>query len=91
MFLYLLLSTGSSGGLQLRGAPAAASTSNSRLLVFDENKAENVVASESKFEPRLPPPTSRAKENEQKTERWCDVKVRTRKCLCRRFGCVELK
>ncbi|XP_075874429.1 mitotic checkpoint serine/threonine-protein kinase BUB1 beta [Nelusetta ayraudi] len=65
----------SSGGLQLRGATAGASTSNSRLVIFDENKAENVGTSESKLEPWLPPPTSKAKENEKKAERWCDVKM----------------
>lgn len=71
-------STGSSGGLQLRGAPAAATagTSNSRLVIFDENKAENVGASASKLDSCLPPPTSKAKENEKKVEKWCDVKVR---------------
>uniref|UniRef100_A0A3Q3W2E2 BUB1 N-terminal domain-containing protein n=1 Tax=Mola mola TaxID=94237 RepID=A0A3Q3W2E2_MOLML len=62
------------GGLQSCGAPVLGSVSNSRLMVFDENQPHNVAPSEPKLEVWVPPPTSRAKENEQKTEKWCDVK-----------------
>lgn len=70
---YLL--TGLSGGLQSRGAPTLGNASNSRLVIFDENKIENAGPSEPKVESWAAPPTSRAKENEQRAERWCDVKV----------------
>uniref|UniRef100_A0A4W6DHF3 BUB1 mitotic checkpoint serine/threonine kinase Bb n=1 Tax=Lates calcarifer TaxID=8187 RepID=A0A4W6DHF3_LATCA len=52
-----------SGGLQSRGAPVLGNASNSRLVIFDENKSW------------MAPPTSRAKENEQRPEKWCDVKA----------------
>lgn len=47
---------------------------NSRLVIFDENKAE-IDPQEPKFEIWTAPPTARAKENEQKPEKWSNVKV----------------
>nr|XP_020470156.1 mitotic checkpoint serine/threonine-protein kinase BUB1 beta [Monopterus albus] len=64
-----------SGGLPSRGAPVHGSTSNSRLLIFDENKTQSAGPSEPKLEVWMAPPTSRTKENEQRSEKWCDVKV----------------
>ncbi|XP_022051176.1 mitotic checkpoint serine/threonine-protein kinase BUB1 beta [Acanthochromis polyacanthus] len=64
-----------SGGLQSQGAPVLSNASNSRLVIFDENKTESAGSSEPKLESWLAPPTSRAKENEQRPERWCDVKI----------------
>ncbi|KAG7226161.1 hypothetical protein INR49_014256, partial [Caranx melampygus] len=64
-----------SGGLQSRGAPALGNASNSRLVIFDESKAQSAGPSEPRLEPWMAPPTSRAKENEQRPEKWCDVKV----------------
>lgn len=67
--------TGISGGLQSRGAPVLGNASNSRLVIFDESKAQSAGPSEPRLEPWMAPPTSRAKENEQRPEKWCDVKV----------------
>ncbi|KAM6968698.1 mitotic checkpoint serine/threonine-protein kinase BUB1 beta [Tautogolabrus adspersus] len=64
-----------SGGLQSQGGPVFGNASNSRLLIFDENKAQSAGPSEPKLESWMAPPSSRAKENEQRTERWCDVKM----------------
>ncbi|KAF7202025.1 mitotic checkpoint serine/threonine-protein kinase BUB1 beta [Nothobranchius furzeri] len=64
-----------SGVLQSHGAPVLGNVSNSRLLVFDENKAEIAGPSEPRLESWAAPPTSRAKENEQRTEKWSDVKM----------------
>ncbi|XP_023208173.1 mitotic checkpoint serine/threonine-protein kinase BUB1 beta [Xiphophorus maculatus] len=64
-----------SGGLPSRGAPVLGNVSNSKLVIFDENKAETPGPSEPLLEPWMAPPTSRAKENEQKPEKWCDVKM----------------
>ncbi|KAF7657073.1 hypothetical protein LDENG_00032280 [Lucifuga dentata] len=66
---------GVSGGLQSQGTPALSSATNSCFVVFDENKAHSSGASESNLEPWVAPPTARAKENEQKPEKWCDVKM----------------
>ena len=44
-------------------------------MVFDENKCPEAVTSDPKLEPWAAPPPARAKENEQKPEKWCDVKV----------------
>ncbi|XP_074515998.1 mitotic checkpoint serine/threonine-protein kinase BUB1 beta [Sebastes fasciatus] len=63
------------GGLQSHGAPVLGNVSNSRLVVFDENKAQSAGPSEPKLESWVAPPTSRAKENEQNPEKWCDVKI----------------
>ncbi|XP_038150391.1 mitotic checkpoint serine/threonine-protein kinase BUB1 beta [Cyprinodon tularosa] len=63
------------GGLQTVGAPVLGNVSNSQLVIFDENKAEAGGPSEPSLESWVAPPTSRAKENEQKPEKWCDVKV----------------
>lgn len=69
------LCSGISGGLKSQGAPVLGNASNSRLVIFDENKAQSAGPSEPTPETWVAPPTSRAKENEQKPERWCDVKV----------------
>lgn len=63
--------------------PALGSTSNSRLVIFDENKVEAAGPSEPRLEGWTAPPSSRAKENEKNPEKWCDVKVRD--------GTVELE
>lgn len=63
------------GGLQSRGTPLFGNISNSQLVVFDENKVEIAGPSEPTLESWVAPPTSRAKENEQKPEKWCDVKM----------------
>ncbi|KAM3594692.1 uncharacterized protein V6R79_012313 [Siganus canaliculatus] len=64
-----------SGGLQSRGLPVLGNAANSRLMIFDENKIENAGPSDPKLESWVAPPTSRAKENDQRAERWCDVKM----------------
>ncbi|XP_071756073.1 mitotic checkpoint serine/threonine-protein kinase BUB1 beta isoform X2 [Centroberyx gerrardi] len=71
-----------SRGLQSQGAPATSSAANSRFLVFDENKTHSDEPSEPKLESWVAPPSARAKENEQKPEKWCDVKIPQRS----RFG-----
>lgn len=77
----MTLWAGISGGLQSRGAPVLGNVSNSRVVIFDENKnqsadsSEFTGSSELERDPWSALPTSRAKENEQKPERWCDVKV----------------
>ncbi|XP_029349439.1 mitotic checkpoint serine/threonine-protein kinase BUB1 beta isoform X2 [Echeneis naucrates] len=63
-----------SGGLQSRGAPVLGNASNTRLMIFDESKAPTAGPSEPRLEPWMAPPTSRAKENEKRPEKWCDVK-----------------
>lgn len=55
---------------------------NSRLVIFDENKTEGAEPSEPKLESWAVPPPSRAKENDPKPERWCDVKVRKTPFIC---------
>lgn len=67
--------TGTSGGLQSRGVPVLGNASNSQLVIFDESKTESAGPSEPQLESWMAPPTSRAKENEQRPEKWCDVKV----------------
>lgn len=67
--------TGVSGGLQSRGVPVLGGASNSQLVIFDESKAKSGGTPEPRAEPWVAAPTYRAKENEQKPERWCDVKV----------------
>lgn len=74
-YLLLGLLTGISGGLQSHGAPVLGNVANSQLVIFDENNIEGAGPSEPKLEAWAVPPTSRAKENDPKTERWCDVKV----------------
>lgn len=71
-----------SRGLQSQGAPAPSRTKNSCFVVFDENKGPTAEASEPKWESWALPPPVRAKENEQKPEKWCDVKMPQRS----RFG-----
>lgn len=63
------------GGLQLRGAPDLDRASNSPVVIFDESKDQTACQSDPKLEVWAAPPSSRAKENEKKPERWCDVKV----------------
>lgn len=60
--------------MQSHAAPALGNASNSKLVVFDENKSD-AGPSEPKLEAWKAPPTSKAKENEQKPGVWCDVKV----------------
>ncbi|XP_016308826.1 mitotic checkpoint serine/threonine-protein kinase BUB1 beta-like [Sinocyclocheilus anshuiensis] len=48
---------------------------NSRLMIFDENKAPETELQEPKFEIWTAPPAARAKENEQKPEKWTNVKL----------------
>ncbi|XP_038584857.1 mitotic checkpoint serine/threonine-protein kinase BUB1 beta [Micropterus salmoides] len=64
-----------SGGLQSHTAPVLSNASNSQLVIFDENKAQSAGPSEPKMESWMAPPTSRAKENERRLEKWCDVKM----------------
>ncbi|XP_075964693.1 mitotic checkpoint serine/threonine-protein kinase BUB1 beta [Anarhichas minor] len=64
-----------SGGLQSIGAPVLGNASNSRLVVFDDNRTQSAGPSEPKLESWAAPPTSRAKENEQNPEKWSDVKI----------------
>lgn len=74
--LFFMISwVGIGGGLQSRGTPLLGNISNSQLVVFDENRVESAGPSEPTLESWVAPPTSRAKENEQKPEKWCDVKV----------------
>ncbi|XP_061897964.1 mitotic checkpoint serine/threonine-protein kinase BUB1 beta [Entelurus aequoreus] len=73
-----------SKGLSLRVPTVGESSShssNSKLVVYDENKAD-AAPSETKFEPWLAPPPAKAKENEKVVEKWCDVKMRQKS----RFG-----
>ncbi|CAJ1073823.1 mitotic checkpoint serine/threonine-protein kinase BUB1 beta [Xyrichtys novacula] len=64
-----------SRGLQSLGAPILGNASNSQLVIFDENKTSSAGPSEPKLESWVAPPTAAAKENEQRPERWCDVKM----------------
>uniref|UniRef100_A0A8D3C242 BUB1 mitotic checkpoint serine/threonine kinase Bb n=1 Tax=Scophthalmus maximus TaxID=52904 RepID=A0A8D3C242_SCOMX len=64
-----------SGGLQSRGTSILGNASNSRLMIFDETKTQSAGPSEPKLESWMAPPTSRAKENEQRPEKWSDVKI----------------
>lgn len=68
---------GVSGGLQLQGEPVLGNSTNSQFVIFDENKVCDEGPSEPKLESWAAPPTSsRSKENEQRPEKWCDVKMR---------------
>lgn len=65
-----------SGGLPVHGTPVLSNATNSQFFIFDESKVDE-GSSEPKLETWAAPPTSsRAKENEQKAEKWCDVKMR---------------
>ncbi|XP_041827039.1 mitotic checkpoint serine/threonine-protein kinase BUB1 beta [Melanotaenia boesemani] len=64
-----------SGGLKSHGGTVLGNVLNSQLVIFDENKTESAGPSEPKLESWAAPPTSRAKENEQKPEKWCNVKL----------------
>lgn len=63
------------GGLQSRGASVHGNASQSRLVIFNENIVQTSCPPEPKLEVWAAPPTSKEKENEQRPERWCDVKV----------------
>ncbi|KAM3871297.1 mitotic checkpoint serine/threonine-protein kinase BUB1 beta [Diretmus argenteus] len=71
-----------SQGLQSQGVLAPHSATNSRFQIFDENKVHSAETSEPKLESWGAPPPVRAKENVQKPEKWCDVKMPQRS----RFG-----
>ncbi|KAK1793395.1 hypothetical protein P4O66_011774, partial [Electrophorus voltai] len=47
---------------------------NSQLMIFDENK-ECLEPQEPKIERWMAPPTAKAKENEQKPDKWTNVKL----------------
>ncbi|KAF3701351.1 Mitotic checkpoint serine/threonine-protein kinase BUB1 beta [Channa argus] len=64
-----------SGGLQSHAAPVLSNASNSQLVIYDESTTQGAGPSEPKLESWMAPPPSRAKENEQKSEKWCDVKL----------------
>ncbi|XP_039518950.1 mitotic checkpoint serine/threonine-protein kinase BUB1 beta [Pimephales promelas] len=66
-------SLGYARGLQLK--QPLGPRHNSRPVIFDENKAPETVPQEPKFEIWTAPPTARAKENEQKPEKWSNVKL----------------
>ncbi|XP_037550662.1 mitotic checkpoint serine/threonine-protein kinase BUB1 beta [Nematolebias whitei] len=76
---------GVSGGLQSHSVPVL-KVSNSRLVIFDENKTEGAGPSEPRLESWAVPPTSRAKENEPKLEKWCDVKIPQKT----KYGCTVM-
>ncbi|KAM9777577.1 mitotic checkpoint serine/threonine-protein kinase BUB1 beta [Neosynchiropus ocellatus] len=61
-------------GLQMQARAPGKGNAN-KFLVFDENKAESSVAPEPKPEPWGAPPERKPKENVQKVEKWCDVKM----------------
>ncbi|XP_034051522.1 mitotic checkpoint serine/threonine-protein kinase BUB1 beta [Thalassophryne amazonica] len=64
-----------SGGLSSQGAPVLANATNSHFLIFDENTSCNPGPSEPKLESWVAPPPAKAKENQRKPEKWCDVKM----------------
>ncbi|KAL0969192.1 hypothetical protein UPYG_G00223690 [Umbra pygmaea] len=62
--------------LQFQGSQASASSGqNSRLVIFDEQKAASAETSEPKLETWKAPPPSKSKENEQRPEKWSSVKM----------------
>ncbi|CAL8272217.1 unnamed protein product [Merluccius merluccius] len=71
-----------SRGLPSQAAPAQGGSKNSRFMIFDENNGPPAETSAPKLETWAAPPPVRAKENEQKPEKWCDVKMPQRS----RFG-----
>lgn len=77
--ILLCLLTGKSSGLPSQGEAAAGSGSNTRFRVFDENRAVSAAPEEPRLELWMAPPTSRAKENEQRPEKWSSIKVQN--CL----------
>lgn len=74
-FIQLVSWADVAGGLQCHDPTVHANASQSHLVVFNENSAHTSCPPEPKFEVWAAPPTSHAKENEQKPEKWCDVKV----------------
>lgn len=62
-------------GLQVQGPAAPSRGSNVGFVVFDENKAVSDALSEPKLESWMAPPTSKAKENELRPEKWSSVKM----------------
>ncbi|XP_077588119.1 mitotic checkpoint serine/threonine-protein kinase BUB1 beta [Stigmatopora nigra] len=80
-------------GLNFRAGPIgerSSHASNSKLMIYDENEA-GAGPSEAKFEPWLAPPTSRAKENEKKVEKWCNVKMQQKSASGRTMALPPLK
>ncbi|XP_065111182.1 mitotic checkpoint serine/threonine-protein kinase BUB1 beta [Paramisgurnus dabryanus] len=65
-------SVGYARGLQLK--QPLGPKQNSRLAIFDESKTLETEAQEPKLEIWTAPPKARAKENEQKAEKWSNVK-----------------
>ncbi|XP_030622852.1 mitotic checkpoint serine/threonine-protein kinase BUB1 beta [Chanos chanos] len=59
-------------GLQLK--QPLGTSQNRQFVIFDENKASGSVPDEPKLESWKAPPSSRAKENEQRPEKWSNVK-----------------
>lgn len=58
--------------------PSTSSNGNKKkgnFMVLDENKAPSAEPSGPKLEAWVAPPVVRGKENEQKPEKWCDVKM----------------
>ena len=47
---------------------------NSRLMIYDENK-EHFDPQEPKVESWMAPPSAKAKENEQRPDKWTNAKV----------------
>lgn len=74
-FIWVYLYTGDAGGLEFHGTPVLSNASNNQFMIFDENKIPSDGPSEPKLESWVAPPPSKAKENEKKAEKWCDVKV----------------
>lgn len=71
-FFFFFFTFTDARGLQFK-QPAAPSQ-NSRLVIFDENK-EHPEPQELKLESWASHPTAKAKENEQKPDKWANVKV----------------
>ncbi|XP_076834117.1 mitotic checkpoint serine/threonine-protein kinase BUB1 beta [Brachyhypopomus gauderio] len=65
-------SIGSTRGLQFKQPLVAGQ--NSRLMIFDENK-EYLEPHEPKLESWMAPPTAKAKENEQRPDKWTNAKL----------------
>ncbi|XP_003962631.1 mitotic checkpoint serine/threonine-protein kinase BUB1 beta [Takifugu rubripes] len=63
------------GGLQSHSASVQGNASQSRLVIFNENNAHTSCPPEPKLEAWPALPTIKAKENEQRPEKWCNVKV----------------
>ncbi|KAG9336547.1 hypothetical protein JZ751_002894 [Albula glossodonta] len=64
-----------SRGLNLQLPATTHNGQNSRIMVFDENKAAAPGPFQPRPEQRMAPPVSRAKENELVPEKWTNVKM----------------